>query len=191
MKKIVIATGNEHKLLEFQKLLEPFGYKVCSLNELHITLDIEENGKSFKDNALIKARYVKRFTDDLVLADDSGLSIEALNGFPGIYSARFMAGYDYKDKCQEIIKRVSNKSKKASFHCALALIDDKEHVFEGIVDGFITEELKGNNGFGYDPIFYCDEAKKNYAEMTSEEKNRYSHRGKAIKMLLDYLNKKF
>lgn len=189
MKEIMIATGNKNKTREYREMLEPLGYKVHDLSEIE-HVDPEETGTTFAENALIKARSVHDRIKMMTIADDSGLSIRALNGEPGIYSARYLEGHDYDYKNHTIIERLKDKTDRyAWFTCAIALIDHegKEHVFEGIMEGEIADELRGNNGFGYDPIFIVPQFGKTSAELSPDDKNSVSHRGKATRMLLEYL----
>jgi non-canonical purine NTP pyrophosphatase (RdgB/HAM1 family) len=190
-KEIIVATSNPHKMDEYTLMLEPLGYRVYSLRDLNIELDVEETGSTFEENSLIKARYIANLLPDkIVISDDSGLEIKALNGFPGIYSARFMEGSSYSDKCKEIIKRLKNyDDKTANFTTVISLVNysEKEYTFEGKVFGRIVETSHGTNGFGYDPIFYSDELKKTFGESTSKEKSSVSHRGRALRKLIDFL----
>lgn len=190
MKDIMIATSNSGKVKEYKELLEPLGYKVHSLSEIE-HIDIDENGTTFAQNALIKAKSVKDKCDMIVISDDSGLEIDALNKEPGIHSARYLQGYDYKYKNQVILDGLKNvENRSARFICAIALVDDKEHVFEGVMEGTIAYQPKGENGFGYDPIFVVPQYNKTSAEITSEQKNAVSHRGQATRKLIEYLKEK-
>lgn len=190
-KEIIVATSNPHKMDEYTLMLEPLGYRVYSLRDLNIELDVEETGSTFEENSLIKARYIANLLPDkIVISDDSGLEIKALNGFPGIYSARFMEGSSYGDKCKEIIKRLKKyDDKTANFTTVISLVNysEKEYTFEGKVFGRIVETSHGTNGFGYDPIFYSNELKKTFGESTSKEKSSVSHRGRALRKLIDFL----
>ncbi len=187
--EIIIATGNAGKVREFKRMLEPLGYTVFSQKEKGITVDVEETGDTFAENALIKARAVWKQAHTAVIADDSGLCVDALNGRPGVYSARY-AGENATDadrnkKLLEELNGVENRS--AHFTCAIAYIsaDGKERVFEGICPGTIGLEPKGSDGFGYDPLFYWQD--KTFGEMSAEEKDAVSHRGRANRMLETYL----
>lgn len=187
--EIIIATGNAGKVREFKRMLEPLGYTVFSQKEKGITVDVEETGDTFAENALIKARAVWKIAHTAVIADDSGLCVDALNGRPGVYSARY-AGENATDadrnkKLLEELNGVENRS--AHFTCAIAYIsaDGKERVFEGICPGTIGLEPKGSDGFGYDPLFYWQD--KTFGEMSAEEKDAVSHRGRANRMLEAYL----
>ena len=187
--EIIIATGNAGKVREFKRMLEPLGFTVFSQKEKGITVDVEETGDTFAENALIKARAVWEIAHTAVIADDSGLCVDALNGRPGVYSARY-AGENATDadrnrKLLAELEGVQNRS--AHFTCAIAYIsaDGKERVFEGICPGTIGFEPKGADGFGYDPLFYWQD--KTFGEMSAEEKDAVSHRGRANRMLETYL----
>ncbi len=190
MKDIMIATSNKNKVREFKEMLEPLGYSVHDLSEVEHE-DVVEDGKTFAQNALIKARGASS-SGMTAIADDSGLSIDYLNGEPGIYSARYLEGHDYTYKNNALLKRLEDATdRSAHFTCAIALIDENgEHVFEGVMKGSIAYQITGTNGFGYDPIFIPEGLNKTSAELSPEEKNAISHRGKATKLLLDYLKEK-
>ena len=190
MKDIMIATGNPNKVREYKEMLEPLGFTVHDLSEVEHE-DAEETGTTFAENAVIKAQSVYDHVNMMTIADDSGLSIRALNNEPGIYSARYLSNHDYTYKNKMLIRRLKNKEDRSAFFtCAIALIDEngEPHVFEGVMEGEIAFELRGNNGFGYDPIFWLPEYGKTSAELSPEEKNAISHRGKATRKLLEYLN---
>lgn len=186
MDKIVFATTNEGKVKEIKEILGDFPIEVVSMKEMGITADIEENGATFEENSLIKARALVKLTGIPALADDSGLEVDYLNGEPGIYSARYLGrdiDYDYKNNY--IIDKLSGakgEERSARFVCVISLVlpDGREFVERGVVEGLIGYEQKGENGFGYDPIFYLPEYEKTSAELPPEEKNRISHRGKAL-----------
>lgn len=186
MDKIVFATTNEGKVKEIKEILGDFPIEVVSMKEMGITADIEENGATFEENSLIKARALVKLTGLPALADDSGLEVDYLNGEPGIYSARYLGrdtDYDYKNNY--IIDKLSGakgEDRSARFVCVISLVlpDGREFVERGVVEGLIGYEQKGENGFGYDPIFYLPEYGKTSAELPPEEKNRISHRGKAL-----------
>lgn len=193
--KIIFATGNAGKMKEIQMILADLGYPVLSMKEAGIALDIEENGTTYEENALIKARAVAAAADAIVLADDSGLEIDALQGEPGVYSARYM-GEDtsYHIKNANLIKRlegVPDEQRTARFVCAIAAVlpDGRELTTRAAVEGQIDYEEKGENGFGYDPIFYVQEYRKTTAELTEEQKNEISHRGKALRLMKEELKK--
>ena len=188
-KKIVFATGNAGKVKEIRMILADLGMEVLSMKEAGIRLDIEEDGTTYEENALIKARAVAAHTDAIVMADDSGLEVDALNKEPGVYSARYL-GEDtpYSIKNAEIIKRLEGlegEQRSARFVCAIAAVfpDTSEVTTRATIEGQIGFEEKGTNGFGYDPIFYVPEFGKTTAELTEEEKNQVSHRGKALELM--------
>lgn len=191
MKKIVVATNNLNKLYEYRVLLKDTGYEVMSLKDIGFMGDIEETGSTFSENAVEKALAVAKFTKYPVIADDSGLCVNALDGFPGIYSRRFMEDQPYTVKNQEIINRLKEYSDKtAKFVASIALVNYERfpQVFVGEVKGIIIDESRGDNGFGYDPIFYVPSLDKTLAEATEEEKNSVSHRANALQGLLNYLS---
>ena len=196
MKQIIFATGNTGKMREIRSILADLGVPVLSMKEAEIQADIEENGTSFEENAMIKARAVAAAVEakgSVILADDSGLEIDALNGEPGIYSARYLGEdtpYDVKNR--ELIRRlegVPEDRRTARFVCAIAavLADGREFTVRGVIEGRIGYEQKGQGGFGYDPIFYVPEYGKTTAEMSPEEKNLISHRGKALMLMKEVL----
>lgn len=192
MDRIIVATTNEGKIREIKELFKPLNIEVLMMNEvLDKPLDIEENGKDFKENALIKAKALKPYVKDLILADDSGLVIDALNGKPGIESARFM-GHDtsYSIKNKKILEMMEGKmNRSARFVCAMALIIPQKEpiIVEETFEGEIATKIEGENGFGYDPIFYYPPLHKTSAMMTLEEKNQYSHRAKALRKVFEIL----
>ena len=196
IRQILFATGNEGKMREIRSILADTGAKILSMKEAGVSVDIEENGTDFKENALIKARAVSvalTETDSVVLADDSGLVIDALDGEPGIYSARYMGedtSYDVKNtNLIERLEGVPDEKRTARFVCAIAAVmpDGREFTVQAAIEGRIGYEQKGEGGFGYDPIFYVPEFGKTTAEMTAEEKNRVSHRGKALEQIKEVL----
>ena len=187
--KIVFATGNEGKMREVRLILQDLGFPVLSMKEAGVSLDIEENGTTFAENAMIKARAVWEKTGGIVLADDSGLVVDYLGGEPGVYSARYL-GEDtsYEIKNQAIIDRLADakeEERTARFVSAIAAVlpEGSELVTEGTVDGLIAHEPAGNGGFGYDPIFYLPEYGVTSAEIPIEKKNEISHRGKALEAM--------
>jgi len=190
---LVIATTNKGKLKEINALLKGLDIKVKGLADFPGAPDVVEDGLTFKANALKKARAVAAFTGLPTVADDSGLEVDALDGAPGIYSARF-SGKDADDlknnrKLLRLLKDTPDRGRGAQFVCALALVmpDGAEKIFRGVVRGRITHEMRGPRGFGYDPLFYYTRAKKTFAEVSPDEKNAVSHRGRALKKLRDYL----
>ena len=193
MKKIIFATGNADKMKEIREILSDLDAEVLSMKEAGISVDIEENGTTFEENALIKAKAVAAYTDAIVLADDSGLEIDYLNKEPGVYSARYM-GEDtsYRIKNANLIERlngVPDEKRTARFVCAVAAAfpDGSVKTVRGIMEGRIGYEEKGENGFGYDPIFYLPEYGCTSAELSMEEKNKISHRGKALRAIKEEL----
>lgn len=199
-KRIVFATGNEGKMKEIRMILADIGVPVVSMKEAGIVEKIEENGTTFEQNATIKARRVMELTGEMAMADDSGLEIDYFDGAPGIYSARFM-GEDtpYEVKNSSIIEKMRDageEERTARFVCAIAcaMPDGTVLSSRGVMEGRIAHEIKGENGFGYDPIFYLPECGCTSAEITPEKKNELSHRGKALRdmkeKLRNYLNQK-
>ena len=188
MKDIMIATSNKGKVREYKSLLEPLGYAVHDLSELD-PIEIDENGSTFQENALIKAKSIKDKCNMIVIADDSGLEIDALNKEPGIHSARYLEGHDYNYKNKVLLERMKGKTdRSARFVCAIALCDETgDHLFTGVMEGKINDQAAGDNGFGYDPIFLVEQFGKTSAQLTMEQKNSVSHRGIATRELLDYL----
>lgn len=195
-KKIVFATGNQDKLKEIRMILADLDVEIVSMKEAGISIDIEENGTTFEENAVIKAKAVAECTDAIVLADDSGLEIDYLNKEPGIYSARYM-GEDtsYEIKNQNLLDRLSGVPKEkrtARFVCAIAaVLPDKEVIVKReTIEGYIGYEPAGENGFGYDPIFFVDEYNCSTAQLPAEKKNELSHRGKALRAMKEALREK-
>lgn len=187
--KLVFASNNQNKIKEIQ-LLVPNSIEIVSLKDIGCTEDIPETADTIEGNAILKANYVAEKYGFNCFADDSGLEIDALNGEPGVYSARY-AG-EPKDDSKNIDKVLENlkdkTNKKAHFKTVICLnIDGKQHLFTGIVNGKIIENRVGDNGFGYDPIFVADSYSKTFAELSMEEKAAISHRGKAVKKLVDFL----
>lgn len=194
-KKLVFATGNQGKVNEFRQMLGD-EYEIYSMKELGIDVDIVEDGKTFEENAVIKARTVMEATGEMVLADDSGFEVDCLNKEPGIYSARYM-GEDtpYSVKNAELIRRcegVPEEKRDARFVCVIACAypDGTVDTATGVIEGKIAHEPKGENGFGYDPIFFLPERGCTTGELPPEEKNEISHRGIAIRKMVDILKKR-
>ncbi len=192
MQKVVLATGNAGKVRELADLLADFGLDVVAQTELNVE-SVEETGLTFIENAIIKARHAAKVTGLPALADDSGLAVDALGGAPGIYSARY-AGEDASDqqnldKLLEALKDVQDDKRQAQFHCVLVYMRHAEDptplVFHGSWPGVITHAPAGQGGFGYDPIFYVPSEGKTAAELTRDEKSAISHRGQALKLLLE------
>ncbi len=193
--RIVFATGNAGKIKEINMIMQDTGLEVISMKDAGITVDIDEDGSTYEENALIKARAVAVYTDDIVMADDSGLEIDYLNKEPGVYSARYM-GEDtsYRVKNTNLIERltgVPDELRTARFVCAIAAVmpDGRELTTRATIEGRIGYEEKGENGFGYDPIFFVPEFQKTTAELSEEEKNQVSHRGKALQLMKEELKK--
>ncbi|NIV41950.1 MAG: XTP/dITP diphosphatase [Candidatus Dadabacteria bacterium] len=192
MEELVIATTNKGKVKEFKSLLSPQINNILSINDFDNIPEIDETGSSFEENALIKARTVASITGKITISDDSGLEVEALSGEPGIYSARYAgdAASDSEniEKLLEELFRINDRA--ARFVCCIALVDNKgnEHTFTGTCEGEILTSTRGEGGFGYDPVFYYPDAGKTFAELSLDEKNKYSHRAKAINKLNEYLS---
>lgn len=198
IRKVIFATGNAGKMREIRMILEDMNVEVLSMKEAGLDPDIVEDGTTFEENALIKARAVAACLaeDAIVLADDSGLEIDYLNGEPGIYSARYMGeNTSYRIKNAELIRRlegVPKEERTARFVCALAAaspesVSMEDFVIRGTIEGYIGWEERGENGFGYDPIFYVDEYGCSTAELDSETKNLISHRGNALRLVKEKL----
>ena len=186
--RIIFATGNEGKMKEIRMILADLGMEILSMKEAKVQLEIEENGSTFGENAEIKAQAVWNITKDIVLADDSGLAVDDLNGEPGVYSARYMEGASYEVKNRTIIERLKDakeEERTARFVCAIAAVLPDGSVLhtEECVEGLIAHEPAGTNGFGYDPIFYLPEYGKTSAQIPLEKKNEISHRGKALEAM--------
>ena len=189
MKKIILASNNKGKIAEVKEILKDMNVEVISMKEAGLDVDIEENGSTFEENALIKAEAIMKMTGEITIADDSGLEVDYLNKEPGIYSARYM-GHDtsYDIKNNAIIQRlegVKGTDRSARFVCAMAVVfpDGKIIIARGTMEGLIADKPMGENGFGYDPIMYLPEYQKTSAQLSSEEKNKISHRGKALEKL--------
>ncbi len=188
--KLLIASNNQHKIDEIKQILGNKFEQILSLSEAGIVCDPEENGKTFLDNALIKVRAVAKLTDMTVLGDDTGLCVDALNGAPGVHSARFAGDHDNaKNRAKLLYELQDETNRKAHFSTAVALLypDGRLVTAEGRVDGEILHTEVGANGFGYDSLFYCNEIGKTFAEATAEEKNAVSHRGRALQNLANKL----
>lgn len=201
MKKLILASNNVKKIKELKGMLQGMDFVICSLKDENINIEVEEDGLTFEENAYKKAYEIYNFLKSrgdkgfYVLADDSGLEVECLNGAPGIYSARYSGkhGDDYGNnvKLLEDMKgAVDPKERKARFVCLLALIDENgyKNIVEGYVEGYIVDEVRQTGGFGYDPLFYYEPFNKTFGEATPQEKNSVSHRGQALKKLKDILN---
>ena len=194
---IVLATQNRDKREELQEALSEFTVKILSLNDFPFIGEIEEVGQTLLENSMIKAKTVHNLTQLPVIADDTGLEVEALNGAPGIYSARY-AGEDvtYEDNVNKLLAEMENiplENRKAQFRTVISFVDkDRELWTEGTIKGIIGESAKGKNGFGYDPVFFVPELEKTFSELSIGEKNRISHRGLAMKkfriLLREYIS---
>lgn len=184
MKKIIFATKNKGKMKEIKDKL--YDYDVISMEEAGIDIDVEENGTTFEENAIIKAETIMKLCNEIVVADDSGLEIDYLDKAPGVYSARFLGhdtSYDYKNgKILDMLKDVPKEKRTARFVCAMAVAfpDGRTEVTRATIEGNIGYEIAGENGFGYDPIFFVPELNKTTAQLSMDEKNKISHRGKAL-----------
>lgn len=189
--KIIAATHNKGKIKEIQEILGAIGFEVFSQDEIGITVEPEENGTTFAENAMIKARAVAELCDFAVIADDSGLCVDALGGAPGVYSARYAGeGASDADKIKKLLSELSDEENRhAKFISSIACIlpDGEEITTHGEVPGNITYEMHGEGGFGYDPVFFSDELGKTFGEATADEKNKVSHRSRALKALFDIL----
>ena len=196
MKTIIFATTNAGKAREVAMMFEGMDVQVLTLKDAGIQADIDENGTTFAENALIKAKEIAKLTDAIVLADDSGLVIDYLDGAPGIYSARYMGedtSYDIKNaKILELLDGVEEVKRSARFVCAMAAIFPNGEVVEteGVMEGIIGYKIAGTNGFGYDPIFFLPEFGKSSAEISPDEKNEVSHRGKALRKMQAEISKR-
>ena len=199
MRRLIIASNNNKKIKELKSIVEQLGWDVKSLADENIDIEVEEDGLTFEENAEKKAREIYEFllnrgeNNFAVLADDSGLEVDYLNGAPGVYSARYAGehGNDSKnnEKLLHELRNAKGEERKGRFVCAIALvnIDGKTNVVRGVAEGIILEELSGEGGFGYDPLFYYEPAKKTFAELDANEKNKISHRANAIKKIQEYL----
>ncbi len=191
--KIIIATNNEGKVKEIKAILKD--HNVVSQKQEGIHTEPIEDGTTFAENALIKARALKELTDCAVIADDSGIEVDALGGAPGIYSARFAGEDGTPDDCNkkmlESLKGLPFEKRSARYVCCMALIlpDGSEHTFSGTCEGYVIDEMRGTNGFGYDPMFYVPSLNQTFGEADSEVKDKISHRYNALKQVLDFLTK--
>ncbi|MCI5561227.1 MAG: non-canonical purine NTP diphosphatase [Phocaeicola sp.] len=190
MRKLVFATNNAHKLDEVRQILQG-KCEVLSLQDIGCDVDIPETATTLEGNARIKARYVYEHYGYDCFADDTGLEVEALEGAPGVYSARYAGGEGHNSEAnmQKLLTEMVNiKNRSAQFRTAICLIEQgEEHFFEGVVKGHILEARRGDQGFGYDPIFSPEDSGRSFAEMSGAEKNRISHRGRAVEALCAYL----
>lgn len=190
MKKVIVASNNYNKIIEIKKILSKYNIEVLSLKDYGIDIEVTEDGSTFMENAYKKAWEIYCVSNGcMVLADDSGLCVEALDGAPGVYSARFAGEHgNYKKNNIKLLERLENvpfEERRAKFTCAMVLIEGKNKVVkvEGYINGYIGFEEKGENGFGFDPLFYLPDYKMTFAEMNDTLKNSISHRGNALKKL--------
>lgn len=196
MNKLIFATSNQGKMKEIREILSDLNLEILSLKEAGIDVDIVEDGTTFEENALIKAKTIRDLTGCVVLADDSGLEVDALNKAPGIYSARYMGedtSYDVKNNyIIEQLTGLKGDERSARFVCVIAAAfpDGTEETRRGTIEGQIGFEIAGENGFGYDPIFYVPEYGCTTAQLTSEQKNEISHRGKALRAMKDVIKQR-
>lgn len=187
--KIIFASNNKYKVQEIQNQV-PKSIQIVTLDEIGCTEDIAETGNTLEENAIIKANYITEKYGLPCFADDTGLEIDTLNGEPGVYSARYAGEDKDADKNMDLVlEKLSNSTnRKAQFKTVIALnINNEQHLFTGIVEGDIRNEKTGTNGFGYDPIFEPENLGKTFAEMSLEEKNKLSHRGRAVEQLINFL----
>lgn len=188
MHTVLLATSNLHKLDEFRAIFADLPMKLVSLNDIHIDVEVEETGSTFAENAELKARTYAHMSHMLTLADDSGLEIDALNGAPGVYSARYLGSEtSYQERFLVILEQMKDfppEKRSARFHCVIALADPSGTIrsVEGVVEGAIADHPRGSHGFGYDPIFLLPELGKTFAELEPEYKNRISHRARAARL---------
>ncbi len=190
---LIVASNNKGKIKEYKDILEPLGFTIFSQSEKNINIEVEENGTTFEENAILKAQAIYERLHTAVISDDSGLEVEALNNEPGIYSARYKGIQSDEGKRKEILKELENiDNRKAKFTCCICYIDEfgNKNLFKGIWNGNIAFKEEGTNGFGYDPIFISEEANgMTTACMPDKFKETYSHRAKAVNQLLDFLKK--
>ncbi len=193
MERLIFATGNADKMKEIRMILADAGYEILSMKEAGIDVDIVEDGSTFEENAIIKAKAISKIAGCVVLADDSGLEVDAMDGAPGIYSARFEGvdtPYSVKNKIiMDRLEGLPEEERTARFVCAIAAAwpDGRVITKRGTIEGRIAHKPAGDNGFGYDPIFFVPEYGKTTAELDPEEKNKISHRGKALRMIKEVL----
>lgn len=186
--ELIFATHNNNKVKEVTKML-PSYLSMKSLTDINFFDEIEETGTTFEENAQLKAKTIFDKTGKNIFADDSGLVIEVLDGAPGVYSARYAGTGKDEDNIAKALKELEGKTNRKAYFISIfcLILDGKEYFFEGRVNGTIATEIMGDNGFGYDPIFIPDGFSKSFAQMSSEEKNAISHRGKAVEKLNDFL----
>lgn len=187
MKKLILASNNEHKVEEIKSILDD--YTILTLKDINFNQEIIEDGTTFEENALIKARTISQFSGKTAIADDSGLSVELLDGRPGVYSARYSKEQTDDKNIEKVLFELNGKKSKAKFVSVIALVkpDGTENTFRGECHGEIIFEKRGNNGFGYDPIFYVPTLNKTFAELTPEQKNSISHRKQSLEKFSQFL----
>ena len=192
--KVVLASKNRHKLVEINQITEKFGFDLVLQSELGVDIDVEETGTTFEENSFLKADAVRKATGLPALADDSGIAVDALNGEPGIYSARYGFDESLDDWGRLLLllkntEHVPDGERQAQFVCVITMVTPEGQVIQarGEIHGELTREARGENGFGYDPIFYYPPLGKTTAELTAEEKNQVSHRANALKVFYDKL----
>ena len=196
MKRIIFATTNENKVREVNMIMEDFDVELCTMKQAGVDVDIVEDGVTFEENAIIKAKTIMEITGEIAIADDSGLEVDYLDGAPGIYSARFLGEYtSYDIKNQYIIDKLKDakgSERSARFVCAMAVAFPNGEILtcKGTIEGVIAYEQKGKNGFGYDPIVYVPEFEMTTGEMSPQLKNSISHRGKALEQMKEILKGK-
>ncbi len=193
--EIIFATKNINKLKEIQEIMSGTQYSIISMKDAGIDIEVEEDGETFEENAIKKAKEIMLVTNKICMADDSGIEIDFLDKKPGVYSARFLGvdtPYSVKNELiLEQMKNVPDEKRTARFVCVIATVfpSNETIITKGIIEGVISKEIKGENGFGYDPIFYVPEEKMTTAEMSSEQKNKISHRGKALRQMKNELER--
>ena len=192
--ELIIASNNKGKIAEYRDIFGSLGFDVFSQKEKNIDLEAEETGTTFEENAVLKAKAIYDITHACVVSDDSGLAVEALNGEPGIYSARYLGLATEAERRRAILKNLEGcENRRASFICCICFIDEtgQQHLFKGIWNGRIAEEESGSNGFGYDSIFISEDSDgKTTASLPISFKETYSHRAKAVAKLMEYLSQK-
>ena len=187
MKELILASNNAHKVEEIKSILDD--YKILTLKDIGYYEDIIEDGTTFEENALIKARIIAEYSGKVAIADDSGLSVALLDGRPGVYSARYSAEQTDEKNIEKVLAELNGEKSEAKFVSVIALVrpDGSEVTFRGECHGEIIFEKRGNNGFGYDPIFYVPSLEKTFAELTPEQKNSISHRKESLEKFSKYL----
>jgi len=187
MKELILASNNAHKVEEIKSILSD--YNILTLKDINFTDEIIEDGLTFEENALIKARTISKYSGKTAIADDSGLSVELLEGRPGVYSARYSKEQTDAKNIEKVLSELDGKKSKAKFVSVIALVkpDGTELTFRGECHGEIISEQRGNNGFGYDPIFYVPSLEKTFAELSSDEKNSISHRKESLEKFSKFL----